>query len=224
MSSEDNAFTQAEVDADPTLKALRARASDVNKYEINVADVAVPGPSAAGGHSVNGFSTRGLDWFKNPAVSYPDNKRWEQGTDTGKKCQWASIFRFEAIFSDPPSEAVAMLNMPNGMWHGSFWSWTDDYASTNSVGVPTRSYAWSTGLWKWIGASGKDGLCRLPTKTMVAKMMVACKKHAEANRGDPKGCQMPSFDPSVEPAPSSGASSSGSSDGAPSAGTSESGS
>jgi hypothetical protein len=209
----DDAFTQAQVDGDPTLKALQTRANDVNQYEINVSDIAVPVPNASVGHSVNGFSTRGLDWFKNPAVTYPDNKSWDQGTDTGKKCQWAAIFRFNAIFSNPPAEATAMLNMPNGQWHGSFWSWIDDYASTNTVGTPTQSYAWSTGLWKWIGASGKDGLCRLPTKTMVAKMMAACKEKAEQNNGDPKGCQMPRFNAASEPAPAADAGAEASSSG-----------
>jgi len=208
-TSGEDAFTQAQVDGDPTLKALQDRASNVNQYEINVNDIAVPIPNASSGHSVNGFSTRGLDWFKNPAVTYPDNKSWDQGTDTGKKCQWAAIFRFNAIFSNPPPEALEMLNLQGGMWNGSFWSWIDDYASTNTVGVPTPSYAWSSGLWKWIGASGKDGLCRIPTKTMVAKMMASCKAHAQANNGDPKGCQMPRFNASSEPPADAGVSDAG---------------
>jgi hypothetical protein len=121
---------QVQVEADPILKALQAKASDVNQYEINVGEIGVPVPSASVGQQVNGFSTRGLDWFKNPAVSYPDNKSWEQGTDTGKKCQWAAVFRFNAIFSDPPVEAIAMRDLEGGLWRGNFWSWTDDYAST----------------------------------------------------------------------------------------------
>ena len=97
-----------------------------------------------------------------------------------------------------------MRELEGGRWSGSFWSWIDDYASTNSVGHPTASYAWSSGLWKWIGASGKDGLCRLPTKTMVARMMTACMAQANANDGDPKGCRMPSYNPAFEPAPDAG--------------------
>ena len=196
----DDAFTQSEVDNDPTLKALQAKAANVNQYEINVDAIGVPVPNASVGADANGFSTRGLDWFKNPAVSYPNNKSWDQGSDTGKKCQWASLFRFQAIFADPPAEAIEMKNLQGGMWSGSFWSWTDDYASTDSVGQPTSSYAWSSGLWKWIGASGKDGLCRLPTKTMVARMMVACMQTANANNGDAKGCRMPAYNPALEPA------------------------
>jgi hypothetical protein len=199
-SSGEAAYSQAEVDNDATLKALQAAASNVNQYEINVDAIAVPTPNASVGAQINGFSTRGLDWFKNPAVSYPGNKDWSQGSDTGKKCQWASIFRFNQIFKVPPSEAIAMRDLPGGSWHGSFWSWTDDYASTDSVGQPTASYAWSSGLWKWIGASGKNGLCRLPTKTMVARMMTSCLAQANANNGDPKGCRMPGYDPALEPA------------------------
>jgi hypothetical protein len=199
LPQNEEAYTQAQVDADPTLRALQRRAANVDQYEINVNDIDVPVPDASVGASVNGFSTRGLDWFKNPNVSYPDNKSWDQGTDTGKKCQWAAIFRFNAVFSNPPAEAVAMRDLPGGLWRGSFWSWTDDYASTQSVGQPTRSYAWSSGLWKWIGASGKNGLCRLPTKTMVARMMTSCRQKALENNGDPKGCQMPAYDPAVEP-------------------------
>jgi len=203
-SSGEDAFSQTQVDNDPTLKTLQAAASNVNQYEINVDNLAVPGPNASVGATVNGFSTRGLDWFKNPAVTYPNNKSWDQGTDTGKKCQWAAIFRFNEIFASPPPEAIAMRDLQGGSWHGSFWSWIDDYASTDSVGQPTASYAWSSGLWKWIGASGKDGLCRLPTKTMVARMMTSCIAHANANNGDPKGCRMPAYDAALEPAPGPG--------------------
>lgn len=198
-ASGEDAYSQAEVENDPTLKALQAAASNVDQYEINVSTIAVPVPNASVGAQVNGFSTRGLDWFKNPDVSYPGNKSWDQGTDTGKKCQWAAVFRFNAIFSAPPAEAIAMRDLEGGVWNGSFWSWTDDYASTDSVGHPTASYAWSSGLWKWIGASGKNGLCRLPTKTMVARMMTACIAKANATDGDPKGCRMPAYDPSAEP-------------------------
>lgn len=200
-ASGEDAYSQSQVDNDPTLKALQSAASNVDQYEINVDAIAVPGPNASVGAQVNGFSTRGLDWFKNPAVSYPSNKDWSQGSDTGKKCQWAAIFRFNEIFSNPPAEAIAMRDLPGGAWHGSFWSWTDDYASTDSVGQPTASYAWSSGLWKWIGASGKNGLCRLPTKTMVARMMTSCIDQANANGGDPKGCRMPAYDPALEPVP-----------------------
>src|SRR5690606_17504655 len=99
--------------------------------------------------------------------------------------QWAAIFRFQHIFEDPPQEALDMLNLriqnedgteTRGRWSGSFWSWTDDYASTDSPArAPTPSYAWSSGLWKWIGSSGAGGVCLLPTRTMVAGMMSACK-------------------------------------------------
>jgi hypothetical protein len=221
--SEEGAFSQEQVTNDPVLKALQERAADVEQYEINVDDIAVPVANASTGASVNGFSTRGLDWFKNPAVSYPSNKSWDQGTDTGKKCQWASIFRFNAIFSDAPEEATAMreLVLPDGrrgMWSGSFWSWTDDYASTDSVGEPTASYAWSSGLWKWIGASGKGGICRIPTRTMVVGMMKACRAQAESNNGDPKNCRMPRYTPPPADAGAGDAGDAGSPDASPDAG------
>jgi len=199
VESGDNAFSQSQVDGDPTLQALQAAAANVNQYEISVAGIDTPVPSASVGTSVNGFGTSGLDWFQNPAVPYAENKQWDKGTPTGKKCQWAAVFRFHAIFSDPPAEAIAMKNLPGGRWGGRFWSWTDDHASTGRNAAPTKSYAWSSGLWKWIGASGANDKCLIPTKTMVARMMVACKSHAEANGGDPKGCRMPSYDPALEP-------------------------
>jgi hypothetical protein len=200
--SDEGAFSQEQVTNDPVLDALQRRAADVEQYEIDVGDIAVPEANASTGASVDGFSTRGLDWFKNPAVSYPSNKSWEQGSDTGKKCQWASIFRFHAIFSAAPAEAKAMRDLvlpggQRGLWNGSFWSWTDDYASTDAVGEPTASYAWSSGLWKWIAASGKGGICRLPTRSMVIGMMKTCQAQAEQNAGDPKGCRMPRHVPPV---------------------------
>lgn len=179
-----------------SLAALKAAAiADVETYEISVKDIDVPTDDGSTGVQLDsGFSTRGLDWFQNPDVSYPNNKSWSQGTDTGKKCQWANIFRFEAIFADPPAEAKAMKDLEGGRWRGSFWGWTDDYASKNKVGTPTASYAWSSGLWKWIGASGKTAtseVCRLPTKKMVIAMMTTCLEYARDNDGDPKGCRMP---------------------------------
>lgn len=201
----EDAFSQSQVDNDPVLKALQERAADVDQYEIRVDDIDVPVPSASVGASVNGFSTRGLDWFKNPQFPYggpAGNKSWDQGSPTGKKCQWAAIFRFQHIFEDPPQEAIDMreLRIQNadgtetrGRWSGSFWSWTDDYASTDSPArAPTPSYAWSSGLWKWIGSSGAGGVCLLPTRAMVIGMMKSCRAVAEANGGDPKGCRMPS--------------------------------
>ncbi len=74
VAESEAAYSQAAVDADPTLKALQVAAANVNQYEINVADIAVPVPNASVGTQINGFSTRGLDWFKNPTVIYPDNK------------------------------------------------------------------------------------------------------------------------------------------------------
>jgi hypothetical protein len=200
-----DAFSQSQVDDDPVLKALQARAADVDQYEINVDDIEVPVANASVGASVNGYSTRGLDWFKNPQYPYggpAGNKSWDQGSPTGKKCQWAAIFRFQHIFTDPPQEALDMLGLriqnadgteTRGRWSGSFWSWTDDYASTDSPArAPTASYAWSSGLWKWIGSSGAGGVCLLPTRAMVAGMMKSCREVAEGNGGDPKGCRMPS--------------------------------
>lgn len=197
VAGSDSAFSEAEVENDPILKALRERATaDLEAYDISVAGIDVPTANASVGTTINGFGTSGLDWFRNPAVSYPDNKRWEQGTDTGKKCQWAAIFRFHAIFENPPAEALAMKELvtpegARGMWSGRFWSWIDDYASTNSSGEPTPAYAWSSGLWKWIGASGKNDTCKIPTRAMVRGMMIACREHALENGGDPKGCRMP---------------------------------
>ena len=176
---------------DPTLKKLQTLAADVEQYEIDVSDVPVPTADAAGGVTLDsGYGTSGLDWFHTPTASYPDNKRWSQGSDIGKKCQWASIFRFEAIFSNPPAEGAETRSASS--WRGRFWSWTDDYAGADQeIQDPTNSYAWSSGLWKWIASSGKDGKCRIPTRSMVAEMMKACTAQARANDGDAKGCRMP---------------------------------
>lgn len=197
VAGSDSAFSEEEVANDPTLSELRRIATaDLEQYELSVAGVDVPVPSASVGTTINGFGTSGLDWFKNPNVPYPGNKSWDQGTPTGKKCQWAAIFRFHAIFENPPAEAIAMKELvtpdgQRGMWNGRFWSWIDDYASTGSVGEPTPAYAWSSGLWKWIGASGAGDTCRIPTRAMVRGMMISCREHALRNDGDPKGCRMP---------------------------------
>lgn len=195
----DSAFTSRQLEDmranDPTLKKLQAIATaDVEQFEIDVDAVDTPTADAYGGISLeSGYGTSGLDWFRTPNASYPDNKRWDQGSDTGKKCQWASIFRFEAIFSNPPAEAAETREAST--WGGRFWSWTDDYAAADQeIQDPTASYAWSSGLWKWIASSGKGGKCRLPTRTQVAGMMKACTEQARANDRDAKGCRMPAHE------------------------------
>ena len=199
----ENAFTENQLrdleTQEAALKQLRqVAAADTEQFEISVKDIAVPEKDATSGVSLaNGYGTYGLDWFKSPRASYPDNKRWEQGSDIGKKCQWASIFRFEAIFKTPPAEAEEMKRAST--WSGNFWSWTDDYAAGNqSIQNPTPVYAWSSGLWKWIGSSGKGDVCRLPTRAMVVGLMKDCKAHAERNNRDAKGCRMPSFEASQQ--------------------------
>lgn len=197
----ENAFTQGELgdltSNNPELKELQAvAAADIEQFEVSVKDIAVPEKDARSGVQLeNGYRTYGLDWFKTPRASYPDNKRWEQGSDIGKKCQWASLFRFEAIFKNPPAEAEELRRAST--WSGSFWQWIDDYAGGDrSVQDPTACYAYSSGLYKWIGSSGKGDVCRLPTRAMVVGMMKECKAVADRNDRNTEGCRMPSYNAS----------------------------
>ena len=195
-TSEDANLTEAGlaelVEQDPTLAAIKAIVlEDVEGYEIVLGDdIGVPEPSASTGVTLaSGYGVRGLDWFKTPNASYPNNKSWDQGSDTGKRCQWAAVFRFEQIFATPPAEAETMK--AESVWSGRMWGWMDDYAATDRVGHPRQPYAWSDSLWKWINASGADGICRTPTRSMVVGMMEACLQKANDNDGRPKGCRMP---------------------------------
>jgi len=199
----ENAFTEGQLrdleSQEAALKQLRqVAAADTEQFEISVKDIAVPEKDATSGVSLeNGYATYGLDWFKSPRASYPDNKRWEQGSDIGKKCQWASLFRFEAIFKNPPAEAEELRGASS--WGGRFWQWIDDYAGGNrSVQDPQACYAYSSGLYKWIGSSGKGDVCRLPTRAMVVGMMKDCKAHAARNGGNTKDCEMRSYADSQE--------------------------
>ncbi len=177
---------------DPTLAAIKALATaDIERYELTFGeDVGVPEPSAATGVQLSsGFRVRGLDWFRTPNATYPNNKSWDQGSDTGKKCQWAAVFRFEAIFGEPPAQALTMVD--ESTWSGAMWGWMDDHAATDRTADPKAAYAWSDSLWKWINASGAGDTCRTPTRSMVVGMMETCLDHARANGGRAKGCRMP---------------------------------
>ncbi len=196
VASETDNLTEARladlVASDPTLQAIKEVAiADVEGFQLSFGDeIGVPEPSAGTGVSLaSGYRVSGLDWFKTPNATYPNNKQWDQGSDTGKKCQWAAVFRFEAIFADPPAEAETMK--AESMWSGAFWDWVDDYAATDRTGDPKATYAWSNGLWKWISASGAGDTCRTPTRSMVVALMNTCLAHANNNDGEPKGCRMP---------------------------------
>ncbi len=188
----------------PALLALqKAATADLEQYEISVRGIAVPADDAGQNMNLgNGFRTYFASWYKNPAINYqvqyPDNMRWDQGSGVGKKCAWASIFRFEAIFANPPPEALAVLGVARDA--GGFVTRIDDYAASNSIGNPTPTNV--TGSWRWIAASGSADakgnepakeICRIPTRAQVVSMMIDCLARAKANNRVADGCQTPEY-------------------------------
>lgn len=87
---------------------LREAVKNVDQERVML-DESIPVPDEAGYASANGFSLSGVDWFQKWPDGVSANHDWSKGTDNGKRCMRASLFRFEAIMKNPPRELVALV-------------------------------------------------------------------------------------------------------------------
>jgi hypothetical protein len=162
-----------------------AQARDVNLARIVfAADAPVPAYDYPG---TDGFSLGGTEFWQrwpgghNPTFSY------EEGTEHGRRCMYASARRFEAIMADPPAALVQLRD--ESSWDGSFFNWNDDY--TRSPGRSESGailWAWRTGLIKWISRTHADGSCDLPTRALVERAAQSCLQQARRDGGEIEGC------------------------------------
>ena len=178
------------------LEKIREAVEDVDQEHVVFADdVVAPSSSAGSGARGEIASLYGVDWFQKWAGGRSADHGWENGSEHGKRCMWASVARFEAIMKAPPPELADFL-AEYDPWSGNFYNWNDDYSGTSEDGQPAfgdargaRLWAWRTGLSKWISATAKDGSCYLPTRKMLVKYVNACKQHATSNAGEMQGCE-----------------------------------
>ncbi len=180
------------------LAALRRAVQDVDEEHVVLSDsVKAPRISAASGATpTDGASLYGIDWYQKWAGGLSADHDWDNGSELGKRCMWASVMRFEAIMKDPPAELSEYLSEYT-KWDGSFYNWNDDYSGESKEGKPAfgdakgaRIWAWRTDLSKWISATAKDGSCYLPTRKMLVDFVTTCKAHAADNDGEMKGCEV----------------------------------
>lgn len=162
---------------------------DVSKVSFHKSSKS-PSSSPSSGARNETASLYGVDWFQKWPGGVNADHGWENGTEYGKRCMWAAVFRFEAIMKDAPAE-LKTFRAEYTQWGGGFYNWVDDFSKPEAYGDASsaRLWAWRTGLSKWISAAAKDGSCFLPTKQMVIDYAKACKEHAAGNDNEMQGCE-----------------------------------
>jgi len=151
-------------------------------YDVNLHHVVFPEDFDAPPYSYpsvsTGFSLGGTEFWQKFSGGQNPTFNYNEGTDYGRRCMYASSRRFEAIMSNPP-EALKVLKA-NTNWNGSFFNWNDDYGQEDAWGDASsaRLWAWRTTLVKWISQTSKDGSCYLPTLDMVQTLIVDCLDQA----------------------------------------------
>lgn len=190
LGEDESALSEAQRDERrKTVIRIKVANVDQERVTFNVRSKS-PVASPSSGARNETASLYGVDWFQQWPGGVSADHGWENGTELGKRCMWAAVFRFEAIMKDPPAELKAFLG-EYSRWSGGFYNWVDDYSKPESGGDASgaRLWSWRTGLSKWISAAAKDGSCLLPTKRMVIDYAKACKEHAASNGGEMQGCE-----------------------------------
>ena len=191
VAEDESALTEGERDERRKTVIRNKVSADVNVSKVSFSSRSKsPVASPSSGARNETASLYGVDWFQQWPGGLNADHGWENGTELGKRCMWAAVFRFEAIMKDAPAE-LKTFRAEYSRWSGGFYNWVDDYSSPESDGDASgaRLWSWRTGLSKWISAAAKDGSCFLPTKQMVIDYAKACKEHAASNDGEMQGCQ-----------------------------------
>lgn len=192
VEADESALTSEQRD-ERRKKVIKNKVADVNQEKVSFhISSKSPSMSAGSGSRNETTSLYGVDWFQKWPGGVNADHSWDNGTEFGKRCMWASVYRFEAIMNEVPPELKSFLAEYN-KWSGSFYNWVDDYSKPEAYGDASgaRLWAWRTGLSKWISQAAKDGSCYLPTKQMVIDYAKACKEHQASNGGEMQGCQNP---------------------------------
>jgi len=175
------------------LADIKAKAiADITKKSVSLKKnrsslLMVPKSSPSSGARTTEFSLYGVDWFQQWDGGLNADHNDAAGTDQGKLCMWAAVYRFEAIMADPPQELKDVKAVST--WGGSFYNWVDDFSqATDSRPSGAKAWAWASGLSKWISQVSKAGTCYLPTKELLIDYAADCKRQATETPRDIKEC------------------------------------
>lgn len=165
-----------------SVAAIKKAVSNLDEEHVQIPDgIKAPNIDATTGATSDDSSVFGIDWYQKWAGGKSADHVWQNGSDFGKRCAWASIARYELLMKDDP-DAFASLRAAQSKWDGSFTNWNDDYGGKTAEGKPAYGDAkgasiktTASGAAKWVSATARDGSCYLPTKKMVASFVASCK-------------------------------------------------
>lgn len=146
----------------------------------------VPKTSPSSGARTAEFSLYGVDWFQQWDGGLNADHNYDAGTDQGKLCMWAAVYRFEAIMADPPQELKDVKAAST--WGGSFYNWVDDFSQSTDRPTGAKAWAWASSLSKWISQVSKAGTCYLPTKELLIEYAADCTRQASETPRNIKEC------------------------------------
>lgn len=170
---------------DASVAAIKKAVSNLDEEHVTIPDsIKAPNLDASTGATSEDSSVFGIDWYQKWAGGKSADHDWQNGSDFGKRCAWASIARYELLMKADPN-ALAALRTSHPKWDGSFTNWNDDYGGKTADGKAAYGDAKSaeikttaSGAAKWVSATAKDGSCYLPTKKMLQSFATACKDNA----------------------------------------------
>lgn len=170
---------------DASVAAIKKAVSDLDAEHVEIPDsIKAPNIDASTGATSEDSSVFGIDWYQKWAGGKSADHDWQNGSDFGKRCAWASIARYELLMKAEP-DALAALRTSHPKWDGSFTNWNDDYGGKTADNKPAYGDAKSAGIKttpsgaaKWVSATAKDGSCYLPTKKMLLGFAASCKDNA----------------------------------------------
>lgn len=168
-----------------SVAAIKKAVADLDEEHVVLPDnLQTPNIDASTGATSEDSSLFGIDWYQKWAGGKSADHVWQNGSDLGKRCAWASVARYELLMKDRP-DALAALRASHATWDGAFTNWNDDYGGKTATGKPAYGDAkaaeiktTASGAAKWVSATARDGSCYLPTKKMVERFVASCKGRA----------------------------------------------
>ena len=162
------------------------------------ADTCDPGPgdppALTTNKTLNGFLVGGYEyWLWEPYESknewpYPDHApmTYAEGSSPAKKCIAAANKRLVQILKDGPPEELTLLKAAHPDVNN-FWQWNNDYTGCKKNQLAPK-HLQSLWLWtykdasgnvgvrriKWISETNNDGMCRIPTREVLAAFAKKC--------------------------------------------------
>lgn len=168
-----------------SVAAIKRAVADLDEEHVAIPDgIEAPNLDASTGAISDDSSLFGIDWYQKWAGGKSADHVWQNGSDFGKRCAWASVARYELIVKADP-DAFADLRAAHPTWDGDFTNWNDDYGGETADGKAAYGDAkaasiktTASGAAKWVSATAKDGSCYLPTRAMVESFALSCAKSA----------------------------------------------